>query len=145
MTPTKARRISGNDEEEVAASELKVGDRIRIRPGDNIAADGKIVSGQGSINQANITGESLPIDKATGDEVFAGTLPTDAGSLLEASLDLIGRQLEISVGTVSGRLYTVQSIVDPISGTWQNLPDAQFFKTAHESHFQLVGISKDTT
>ena len=57
-----------------------------------------------------------------GDEVFAGTLPTDAGSLLEASLDLIGRQLEISVGTVSGRLYTVQSIVDPISGTWQNLP-----------------------
>ena len=44
MTPTKARRIVGNDEEEVAASELKVGDRIRIRPGDNIAADGKIVS-----------------------------------------------------------------------------------------------------
>ena len=44
LTPTKARRIIGSEEEEVAASELKVGDKIRIRPGDNVAADGKIVS-----------------------------------------------------------------------------------------------------
>src|SRR3984885_5605949 len=74
LTPTKARRLTkeGN-EEEVAASELKVGDTIRIRPGDNVAADGIIVSGQGSFNQATITGESLPADKKTGDEVFAGT------------------------------------------------------------------------
>src|SRR5205814_6658851 len=42
-------------------------------PGDNVAADGLIVSGQGSFNQANITGESLPVDKKPGDEVFAGT------------------------------------------------------------------------
>ena len=42
-------------------------------PGDNVAADGVIVSGQGSFNQANITGESLPVDKKPGDEVFAGT------------------------------------------------------------------------
>ena len=56
LTPSKARRIIGKEEEEVPASELKIGDVIRIRPGDNIAADGKINSGQGSINQANITG-----------------------------------------------------------------------------------------
>ncbi len=74
LTPTKARRIVGNGEEEVAASALTVGDTIRIRPGDNIAADGVILSGQGSINQANITGESLPVDKAPGDSVFAGTI-----------------------------------------------------------------------
>ncbi|MBI3853834.1 MAG: cation-translocating P-type ATPase [Verrucomicrobia bacterium] len=73
LTPTKARRIKGSHEEEVAASELVVGDVIRIRPGDNVAADGVIVNGQGSFNQATITGESLPVDKKPGDDVFAGT------------------------------------------------------------------------
>lgn len=74
LTPTKARRLVGGKEEEVPASELRVGDVILVRPGDNIAADGQIVSGQGSINQANITGESLPVDKGPGDQVFAGTI-----------------------------------------------------------------------
>src|SRR6185436_9371385 len=73
LTPTKARRITAKGEEEVAAKDLAVGDVIRIRPGDNVAADGVILSGQGSFNQANITGESLPVDKKSGDDVFAGT------------------------------------------------------------------------
>lgn len=73
LTPTKARRIKGSQEEEVAVQDLSIGDMIRIRPGDNVAADGVIVSGQGSFNQANITGESLPVDKKPGDDVFAGT------------------------------------------------------------------------
>ena len=74
LTPTKARRLVGGKEEEVPASALRVGDVILVRPGDNIAADGQIASGQGSINQANITGESLPVDKGPGDQVFAGTI-----------------------------------------------------------------------
>src|SRR3954471_12418025 len=73
LTPTKARRVVGNKEEDVAAKDLAVGDVIRVRPGDNVAADGVIVTGQGSFNQANITGESLPVDKKPGDDVFAGT------------------------------------------------------------------------
>jgi Cd2+/Zn2+-exporting ATPase len=73
LTPTKARRITATGEEEVAAQDLKPGDVIRIRPGDNVAADGLIVKGSGSFNQATITGESLPADKKPGDEVFAGT------------------------------------------------------------------------
>jgi Cd2+/Zn2+-exporting ATPase len=73
LTPTKARRLKGETEEEVAAKDLSVGDVIRVRPGDNVAADGIIISGQGSLNQATITGESLPVDKKPGDEVFAGT------------------------------------------------------------------------
>ncbi|MBM3835142.1 MAG: cation-translocating P-type ATPase [Verrucomicrobia bacterium] len=73
LTPAKARRITGKGEEEVAAKDLAVGDVIRVRPGDNVAADGVIVNGQGSFNQANITGESLPVDKKPGDDVFAGT------------------------------------------------------------------------
>jgi len=73
LTPTKARRITKDGEQEVAAAELSIGDTIRVRPGDNVAADGVIVNGQGSFNQATITGESLPVDKKPGDEVFAGT------------------------------------------------------------------------
>ena len=73
LTPTKARRLKGGVEQEVAVRELAIGDVIRVRPGDNVAADGLIITGQGSINQANITGESLPVDKRTGDEVYAGT------------------------------------------------------------------------
>ena len=73
LTPPKARRITKAGEEEVDTKLLAVGDVIRVRPGDNVAADGVILSGQGSFNQANITGESLPVDKKPGDEVFAGT------------------------------------------------------------------------
>lgn len=74
ITPTKARRILPNgQEEEVPVTQLNPGDLIRIRPGDNVPADGVIVRGQGSFNQATITGESLPVDKKPGDEVFAGT------------------------------------------------------------------------
>ncbi|MBX3732338.1 MAG: cation-translocating P-type ATPase [Verrucomicrobiae bacterium] len=74
ITPTKARRLVNGREEEVPASELRVGDVLRIRPGDNIAGDGVILSGQASVNQASITGESLPVDKTVGDPVFAGTI-----------------------------------------------------------------------
>jgi Cd2+/Zn2+-exporting ATPase len=73
LTPTKARRIKCQTEEEIAAQDLAVGDIIRVRPGDSVPADGIIVNGQGSFNQANITGESLPMDKKPGDDVFAGT------------------------------------------------------------------------
>jgi Cd2+/Zn2+-exporting ATPase len=74
LAPTKAHRLSSSGTEElVEPRELKAGDLIRIRPGDNIPADGEIVSGQSSINQANVTGESVPVDKSAGDEVFSGT------------------------------------------------------------------------
>ena len=74
LTPTKARRVSGSEEEEVAVHVLSVGDVIRVRPGDSVAADGVILKGYGSFNQATVTGESLPVDKQVGDEVFAGTV-----------------------------------------------------------------------
>ncbi len=89
LAPTKARRLLPDGrEEEVAASELKVGDVIRIRPGDNVAADGVIISGQGSFNQANITGESLPVDKSPGDQVFAAT--TNLTGVLEIKVTRAG-------------------------------------------------------
>jgi Zn2+/Cd2+-exporting ATPase len=80
LSPTKAHRIlhaageATEREELVEAKDLRPGDVVRVRPGDNIPADGRILSGTSTVNQASITGESLPADKATGDEVFGGTI-----------------------------------------------------------------------
>jgi Cd2+/Zn2+-exporting ATPase len=74
LTPTTASMLaSDGSEQEVKVSALKTGDVIRVRPGDNIAADGEVIKGLSSINEATITGESLPADKVPGMQVFAGT------------------------------------------------------------------------
>jgi Zn2+/Cd2+-exporting ATPase len=74
LTPEKAHRVlSDGGEEIVDAKILHPGDVVRVRPGDNIPADGEVVSGESTVNQANITGESIPVDKAVGAEVFSGT------------------------------------------------------------------------
>nr|ADD93908.1 hypothetical protein [uncultured marine bacterium MedDCM-OCT-S08-C1605] len=92
MTPSKAHRLTAEGEEEISANELSVGDRIRIRPGDNVPADGEIISGTGSLNQANITGESLPVEKGPGDPVFQGTTNNDG--LLEVKITKVGVETE---------------------------------------------------
>ena len=74
LTPKKANRLeSDGSEKEVNVSSLKPGDCIRVRPGDNIPADGEVKKGLSSVNEATITGESLPVDKVPGMQVFAGT------------------------------------------------------------------------
>jgi Cd2+/Zn2+-exporting ATPase len=125
LTPTKARRIlKDGNEEEVAASELAVGDVIRIRPGDNVAADGVIVSGQGSFNQATITGESLPVDKKGGDEVFAGT--QNLTGVLEIKISragtdtTLGRVRELIIAAEKTKL-PIQKIVDQYMGFYTPL------------------------
>lgn len=74
LTPSTARRISEEGGEgEVAATALRVGDRLRVLPGEDVPADGTIASGRTTLNEANVTGESLPRDKGPEEEVFAGT------------------------------------------------------------------------
>lgn len=74
MTPQTARVLQMDKEVIVPAEQVRIGDRIRVLPGETIPVDGIIVSGQTSINQAVMTGESLPVDKAVGDEVSSGTV-----------------------------------------------------------------------
>lgn len=74
LVPKAARRISSGKEEQVPLEDIKVGDILRILPGESIPVDGKIVSGMTSIDQSVMTGESLPVDKNIGDEVFSGTV-----------------------------------------------------------------------
>jgi len=74
LTPDKAHVIRGDGKEDIVeARVLKPGDVIRVRPGDNVPADGEVIRGESTVNQANITGESMPVDKALGSEVFSGT------------------------------------------------------------------------
>lgn len=74
LTPHTARILTGDEEKIIPAEQVAVGDRIRILPGETIPVDGVILSGQTSINQAVMTGESLPVDKTVGDEVSSGTV-----------------------------------------------------------------------
>jgi len=74
LTPQKANRVNGDGSEtEMPVAELRPGDIVRVRPGDNIPVDGDIMKGLSSINEATITGEGLPVDKVPGMQVFAGT------------------------------------------------------------------------
>ena len=85
LTPQTARVLREGREEIVPAEQVRVGDRIRVLPGESIPVDGMIVSGQTSINQAVMTGESLPVDKTVGDFVSSGTVNQFGAFEMEAS------------------------------------------------------------
>ncbi len=84
LAPTKASRLvgavsGGNSaeafrEEPVEATSLRPGDTVRVRPGDTVPADGRVVRGASTVNQASVTGESVPAEKASGDDVYGGTI-----------------------------------------------------------------------
>ena len=74
LTPQTARVISGGSEKIIPAEKVQVGDILRVLPGETIAVDGVMISGETSVNQAVMTGESLPVDKTVGDDVSSGTV-----------------------------------------------------------------------
>ena len=74
LAPTQGRRISGNREEMIDAQQIRQGDLLRILPGETVPVDGVIISGETSVDQSIMTGESLPVDKSVGDEVYCGTI-----------------------------------------------------------------------
>ena len=107
ITPTKAHLL-GEDgsEEEVDAAVLKQGDKVICRPGDKIPGDGVILSGMSAINQANITGESVPVEKTVGDEAFSGTI-NETGVL----------EIEITRAGKDSTLGKVQDLILQASAT----------------------------
>lgn len=74
LAPTVGRRIANGTEETISAEEIRKDDILRILPGETIPVDGVIISGETSVDQSIMTGESLPVDKTVGDEVFSGTI-----------------------------------------------------------------------
>ncbi|OLN32589.1 heavy metal translocating P-type ATPase [Desulfosporosinus metallidurans] len=83
LRPEEAIVLHGNVEKRVRVEELQQGDHLLVRPGERIAADGIVSEGFSSVNQASITGESIPIDKSAGDEVFAGTMNGQGALVIE--------------------------------------------------------------
>jgi heavy metal translocating P-type ATPase len=85
LTPDVARVVRGGVEQELRLTEVKVGDLVRIRPGENMPVDGKVVSGRSSVNQASLTGEAVPAEVTVGDPVYAGTSNLTGGVDVEVT------------------------------------------------------------
>ena len=85
LTPQTARVLRDGAEVSISAEQVKIGDRIRVLPGESVPVDGVILSGRTSINQAVMTGESLPVDKTVGDEVSSGTVNQFGAFEMEAT------------------------------------------------------------
>jgi len=111
LTPASAHRItSEGEEEEVAVGDLREGDRLRVYPGDSVPADGTIESGQTTINEATITGESVPCDKGVGNEVFAGT--QNLTGVMELTVSKVGQ--DTTLGRVKELILAAERTRLPI-------------------------------
>ncbi len=111
LTPVKANLIeSDGSEREVKVSSLKAGDCIRVRPGDNVPADGDVIKGLSSINEATITGESLPVDKVPGTQVFAGT--NNLTGVLDITVTKAGK--DTTLGKVQSLIMQAEQTKIPI-------------------------------
>ncbi|CAN7622852.1 cadmium-translocating P-type ATPase [Agrobacterium genomosp. 3] len=107
LAPSTARiRLEDGTERDVPAAEVRVGSHIIIRPGEKVPLDGRVAAGESEINQAPITGESVPVFKSEGDEVFAGTINGE-GALdvvtSKAASDTTLAQIIRMVGSAQGR------------------------------------------
>lgn len=112
LTPTTANLIDADgNETEVKVSGLKEGNVVRVRPGDNIPADGEITGGLSSINEATITGESLPVDKVPGMQVFAGT--TNLTGALDITVTKAGK--DTTLGKVQSLIMEAEKTRLPIT------------------------------
>ncbi|MFL7795125.1 MAG: heavy metal translocating P-type ATPase [Anaerolineae bacterium] len=85
LTPLQATRLTTAGEELVNVDALTIGDRIVVRPGERIPMDGRVLEGVSAVNQAPITGESMPVEKAPGDEVFAGAVNGSGALVVEVT------------------------------------------------------------
>lgn len=94
LTPQTARLLTGNGEEKmIGVEQVKVGDHLRVLPGEGIPVDGTILSGQTSINQSVMTGEPIPVDKTIGDQVSSGTI--NQFGVFEMRADRVGQDSSI--------------------------------------------------
>ena len=79
LTPQVARVVDGGSEQEIPIADVKVGQTVRVRPGENLPVDGKVITGRSTINQASLTGEAAPVEVESGDLVYAGTTNLTGG------------------------------------------------------------------
>jgi Cd2+/Zn2+-exporting ATPase len=113
LIPAMARVRRGDEEAQVASAELRTGDIVVVRAGERIPVDGVVRSGTASINQAPVTGESMPVEKRAGDEVFVGTLNESGALIVEATtLARIAQMVEAA----QQREAPIQRTLDRLAG-----------------------------
>jgi len=115
----KARRLKDGVEQEVAVTELKVGDMVVVRPGEKVPSDGIIVQGNAAMDEAMLTGESILVDKKVGDRVYGATLNTNG--LIQVLLERVGEgtllaQIVKLVTEAQSKKAPIQKLVDRLSG-----------------------------
>ncbi|MGH1569933.1 heavy metal translocating P-type ATPase [Methylobacterium sp. P31] len=119
LTPKTARVVRDGAEEEVPLAALRVGDVVRVRPGERVAADGVVVSGTSHVDESMVTGEPVPVRKAPGDRLVGGTL-NGRGSL-DLRVAAVGgatvlAQITAMVERAQGGKLPIQALVDRVTG-----------------------------
>ena len=109
LTPDAARVVEDGIESLRAVSEVKVGQTVRVRPGENLPVDGRVVTGRTTINQASLTGEAMPIEAEPGTDVYAGTTNLTGG------IDIVVTQVgaDTTIGKVSQLIREAESAKSP--------------------------------
>ncbi|MGU3664655.1 heavy metal translocating P-type ATPase [Methylobacterium sp. A49B] len=119
LTPKTARVLRGDAEAQVPLAGLRIGDLVRVRPGERVAADGVVVSGTGHVDESMVTGEPVPVHKGPGDRMVGGTL-NGRGSL-DLRVDAVGSatvlaQIAAMVERAQGGKLPIQALVDRVTG-----------------------------
>ncbi len=118
LEPPTARLVERDDERDVPLARVQPGDLLRVRPGDRIPVDGRVVTGASAIDQSMLTGESMPAEVAEGDEVIGGTLNTSGSFVLRAtrvgSDTALARIVEL-VRQAQGSKAPIQRLADRVS------------------------------
>ncbi|MBF0373192.1 MAG: copper-translocating P-type ATPase, partial [Alphaproteobacteria bacterium] len=120
LAPKTARRIRPDgDDEEIPASEVHVGDRLRVRPGDGVPVDGEVLEGRGAIDESMVTGESMPVDKEPGAKLIAGTVNATGALIMRA--ENVGAHTTLSrivrmVAEAQRSRAPIQRLADEVSG-----------------------------
>ncbi len=84
LSPPKAHRMIQDQEEEISIEEIRIGDVLRVKPGERVPTDGKIISGRSAVDESLLTGESFSVEKKAGDSVIGGTLNASGSFLMKA-------------------------------------------------------------
>lgn len=124
LAPKEARVLRGGAEVTVPATELQPGDVFLVRPGESLATDGLIRGGSSSIDESPVTGESVPVDKAPGDNVFAGTINRQGALTIEATKAFADNTLSSIIHLVEeaqGQKGRAQSFIERFSRVYSPL------------------------
>ena len=117
--PTARQVVSGGEDHEVSLDQVKVGDWLRVVPGDKVPVDGVVVEGHSSVEESMITGESLPVEKSVGDKVTGGTINGSGSFVMRAervgSDSLLGQIVDMVANAQRSRA-PIQGLVDKVSG-----------------------------